>query len=313
MPPGLGKPTTHNRNVRRRRKRMFERLAGTAEPASVNEIPLGARAQTAVPVPPPAPAEPAVVPNKQSAPPRDIQPPVIMMSTLQNKNKKKGFKKMMASTFPAKIIFSSAGEGATVEQTLQEAIPFTNAEDREVLATFARLVPPSEKQEKGLVPPNMFVTSVDVEADLPNKRKKKQRQAPEAHYEEEEVIELPYDEPVEAALAGDPVAVTNGVSGMAKTAPAVNRQDVESRWTSLPKITEAAQLKPGVIIGWKVGGGPCRLKALLTGVAFRSSESIPEHSPQKCSSTSGRSWAANSSSWLSNSPSMPLPKCLSGV
>ena len=253
VPPGFGKPATHSRNVRRRRKRMFERLAATVEPASVNEIPLGTRAQTAVPTPSPAPSQPSAQSStalvKKSAT-QDSRPPVFMMSTLQNKNKKKGFKKMMSSTIPAKIIFSTAEEEAAVEQTLQEAVPFTNAEDREVLATFARLVPPSEKQEKGLLPPNMFVTSIDVEADLSRKKKKKQKQARATEYEEvEEVVELPYDDPVETAHS---VFAENGKVNVAAGAPAIDRQDVEAKWTSLSKIMEASQLKPGLLIGWKV-------------------------------------------------------------
>ena len=179
-----------------------------------------------------------------------------MMSTLQNKNKRKGFKKMMSSTIPAKIIFSTAEEEAAVEQTLQDAVPFTNAEDREVLTTFARLVPPSEKQERGLLPPNMFVTSVDVEADLPRKKKRKQKQARTAENEEamEEDVELPYDDPVETtpAQAQETAPTTNGAAHAASSAPTIDRQDVEARWTSYPKITEASQLKPGVLIGWKV-------------------------------------------------------------
>lgn len=165
---------------------------------------------------------------------------------------------MMSSPFPPKIIFSTAEDEAAVEQTLQEAIPFTNAEDREVLATFARLIPPSEKQEKGLLPSNMIVTSVDVEADLPKKRKKKQRQLPVTHYEEaEEEFVLPYDEPEETAHMhiGDPVAVIKGVSDFAT----INRQDVELRWSALPKISEAVQPKPGAMIGWKVSSVPAVL------------------------------------------------------
>ena len=234
---------------------MFERLAATAEPASVNEIPLGTRAQTVVPTSPSAPPQPPApsqaVPTRRAAP-QNGPPPVFMMSSLQNKNKRKGFKKMMSSTLPPKIVFATEEEEAAVEQTLQEAVPFTNTEDRDVLATFARLISPSEKQEKGLLPPNMFVTNVDVEADLPRKRKKKQRQARVADYEgdAEEAVELPYDDPVEPTLPEEPASAVNDVA--VATASVINRRDVEAKWFSLPKITEASQLKPGALIGWKV-------------------------------------------------------------
>ncbi|KAH9928946.1 uncharacterized protein B0H18DRAFT_999521, partial [Fomitopsis serialis] len=224
VPPGLGKPATHSRNVRRRRKQMFERLATTAEPASVNEIPLGARAQTVPTVPPPAPVQAPVAQNGQGPAAQDGKPP---------------------------IVFSSAAEEAAVERTLQEAIPFTNTEDREVLATFSRLVPPSEKQEKGLLPANMFVTSVDVEADLPRRKKtKKKRQEPAVDYEEDmaEDIELPYDDPVEAEAA---VIPSNGETGSAGSSTTINREEVESNWSSMSKISEASQVTAGMFVAWK--------------------------------------------------------------
>ncbi|KAH9843635.1 uncharacterized protein C8Q71DRAFT_8025 [Rhodofomes roseus] len=252
VPPGLGKPATQSRNVRRRRKRMFERLEATTEPASVNEIPLGTRAETVAPVPSPAPVAAPSVHDMRASAAQDGRPPVFMMSTLQNKNKKKGFKKMMNSNIAAKIVFSSAAEEAAVEQTLQEAIPFTNTGDREVLATFSRLVPPSEKQEKGLLPPNMFVTSVDVEADLPRKRKKRKQQQV-VDYEEEaaEVFELPYDDPMEAEPAVDSGLPSNDMTTSEAAPTTINRHEVESNWSSLPKITEASQVKSGVFVGWK--------------------------------------------------------------
>ena len=82
------------------------------------------------------------------------------------------------------------------------------------------------------------------------KKKKKQKQARATEYEEvEEVVELPYDDPVETAHS---VFAENGKVNVAAGAPAINRQDVEAKWTSLSKIMEASQLKPGLLIGWKV-------------------------------------------------------------
>jgi len=230
---------------------MFERLATTAEPASANEIPLGARAQTVPTAPSPVPVQASVAQNGQGPAAQEGKPPVFMMSTLQNKNKKKGFKKMMKSSTAAKIVFSSAAEEAAVQRTLQEAIPFTNTEDREVLATFSRLVPPSEKQEKGLLSANMFVTSVDVEADLPRRKKmKKKRQEPAVDYEEDVVedIELPYHYPVEAEAA---VVPSNGATGSGGSSTTSNREEVESNWSSMSKISEASQVKVGMFVVWK--------------------------------------------------------------
>ncbi|KZT66981.1 hypothetical protein DAEQUDRAFT_729578 [Daedalea quercina L-15889] len=251
--PGFGKPVTHSRNVRRRRKRMFERLAATAEPSSVNDIPLGTRAQTVPDAPVPVPVQLQSESNGRVPAAQGGRPPVFMMSTLQNKNKKKGFKKAMNSNIPAKIVFSPAGEEATVERTLQEAIPFTNTEDREVLATFSRLVPPSEKQEKGLLPPHMFVTSVDVEADMPHKRKRNKQQHRADVYDEDVVqdFDLPYDDPMEAVPAEAPAPSPTGAIASTAASTGINRQEVDSNWASLPQIKGASMVKPGMFIGWK--------------------------------------------------------------
>lgn len=78
---------------------MYERLTATAEPASVNEIPLGARAQTVDPsatrhaTSPSAEPEPSQIQKgkgKERA--RDFgepaEPPQFLMASLQNKNKR---------------------------------------------------------------------------------------------------------------------------------------------------------------------------------------------------------------------------------
>ncbi|KAH9056398.1 hypothetical protein EDB87DRAFT_1794387 [Lactarius vividus] len=70
VPPGLGKPQTHARNERRRKKRLFQRMAAAAPPVpgnGPNAIPLG-----------------AAVPH--------VHTPEPMMMSLKNKNKRRGFK-----------------------------------------------------------------------------------------------------------------------------------------------------------------------------------------------------------------------------
>jgi len=129
----------------------------------------------------------------------------VMMGSLRNKNKKKGFKLSMANPIPRKIVFAvNDGVGANANASA-DTNPNPNpnqqrrdAEDeKEVEASMVidvdvdephsydhplphlqsqsqlhatnglpRLIPPSEIQERGELPPNMFVTSVDVEADV---------------------------------------------------------------------------------------------------------------------------------------------------
>jgi hypothetical protein len=89
-----------------------------------------------------------------------------MMGSLRNKNKKKGFKQSMAAPIPQKIIFMSN----TMASGSQE--PSSSAQDmlRDEPSTSIqhRLIPPSEIQELGQLPSNMFVTSVDVESEMWN-------------------------------------------------------------------------------------------------------------------------------------------------
>ena len=95
------------------------------------------------------------------------------MGSLRNKNKKKGFKQSMAAPIPQKIIFTSN----TMASGSQEQQPSSSTRDMltDEITTSAgtiqpRLIPPSEIQELGQLPPNMFVTSVDVESEMWNEQ-----------------------------------------------------------------------------------------------------------------------------------------------
>ncbi|PCH41662.1 hypothetical protein WOLCODRAFT_132061 [Wolfiporia cocos MD-104 SS10] len=250
-PPGFGKPSTKSRNVRRRRKRMHERLAATVEPASVNEIPLGARAQKD------EYTMAAAGPSTERAGTLQSATPHFMMASLQNKNKRKGFKNAMSQSVPAKIVFASTEDvdedvAPAVDSVLQNGLPFANTNDREVFrAANARLVPPSEKQEQGVLPPNMFVTSIDVEEGVPQKKRRKQKQTQaranieeyERYADAEEEIVLPYNDPQDDVPESQCVVTT--------AAGIPDPQAVEAKWEWLTRITNRSQVKPGMILGWR--------------------------------------------------------------
>ena len=150
----------------------------------------------------------------------------LMMGSLRNKNKKKGFKLSMANPIPRKIVFADDGVvnvnvnansnantnpnqhqqnaadekeveacmiidvDADIEECephsydhpqaqaqaqaqsstngLSEPHSYDHSQPQPQYATngVPRLIPPSEIQARGELPPNMFVTSVDVEADV---------------------------------------------------------------------------------------------------------------------------------------------------
>ncbi|KAI8984904.1 hypothetical protein BD414DRAFT_537359 [Trametes punicea] len=301
VPPGLGKPSTHSRNIRRRRKKMFERLAATAEPTSVNEIPLGTRARTLEPSTATGgaseePEAPRVRPQqsqakgKGKAPERELssEAPSFMMASLQNKNKRRGFKSALTQGVPPKIIFPDAGSAAgtsiqmqppqqaqeqqgmdvdpdaqLVEAALQlQPSPPDATPASMVTRPQPRLIPPSEKQALGLIPANMFVTSVDVEEGMwspkNKKKKKKKKTQPRAeetwNHEDEGEGEsfaggLPYDD-VPAPSAPESARMQNGGIAVESTEHAV----VAAKWDTLRKITDQSQVQPGTTVGWKALG-----------------------------------------------------------
>ncbi|KAA1465884.1 hypothetical protein DENSPDRAFT_830570 [Dentipellis sp. KUC8613] len=235
IPPGFGKPQTHSRNLRRRKKRQYEREAPpdvlSSKVSAVNATPLGE-----------AGASQAVVPHSGAGTDEAAQPAIAMMA-LSNKNKRKGFKRAMAGQIPQRIVFDKDGQSTQLAFATSSAPSPTKQ---------PRLVPPSEKQENGLLPPNVFVTSVDVEAGLwPSKRGKGKRKVDADFYDDDSAqphetrvftstqrgqdadIELPYDE----------------VDPHTKEVP--DWDGIDTRWESFTKVTETASLVPGTLVGWK--------------------------------------------------------------
>ncbi|KAI0057745.1 hypothetical protein BV25DRAFT_1970353 [Artomyces pyxidatus] len=251
VPPGHGKPQTQSRNLRRRLKRQHERDAAILGPsASANATPLGTKHQNP--------------PKTASAPPKEAEPSIAMMS-LSNKNKRRGFKRAMAGQLPTRIAFSddaTPSSSSVVDPTSSRpASP----------AKLPRLIPPSEKQDLGLIPPNVFVTSVDVEAGLwPQKKKKgKQReegvstdvdpgpiQAKQWDWKEKKRQRNGYGQE-DGAWGGDHAGVNIHLPYDEEAAAAMSHADaldwdaVEKSWATLQTVTPASSLSPGCVVGWK--------------------------------------------------------------
>ena len=197
----MGKPATHSRNIRRRKKLLYKRIsAAPRDPddptAGVNAIPLGNRAET-------------TETNTQTTADDCGE---LTMGSLSNKNKRRGFKSTMGKETPSKIIFS-------------EQVDSNTSANVRALASTQRMIPPSEKQERGLLPPNIFVTSVDVEGELrPGKR-------PKSVVQNAKRSETP------------PVSRSAGV---------LDQAAIESKWDSLGLVSSVTELCTGTIVGWKV-------------------------------------------------------------
>ncbi|KAH6890064.1 hypothetical protein BKA70DRAFT_1409042 [Coprinopsis sp. MPI-PUGE-AT-0042] len=284
VPPGLGKPTTHSRNERRKKKRQALKDASSgitpqAQPpkgsSDANSIPLGgARASSSSVRDDREALSPMLVDDVGEGPSSlaasssfvtssekkknndatqqadgDDHFPGFVMASLRNKNKKKGFFKqamldrMQGGPEQRKIKFGEdeGPEHDTIELAAQ-AIDEHDVQPTASTSTLPasqstqsqrrrpRLIPPSELQDAGKLPSNIFVTSIDVEEGMPSYTKKNKKRRKKNHnwdefggeeegyleYEEgqfmdadatmgseEQVVQLVYDdEPENAALKG---------------------------------------------------------------------------------------------------------------
>lgn len=226
MPPGHGKAATHSRNLRRRKKKTYDKLAAEVDDdTNPNSIPINTPLQVQ------AISEPV-----ESTPPDGEQS--FMMSSLSNKNKRRGFKAAMASTRPQKIIFadhSSPGPKTLPYFEGPSTVP-------SVAATTSRLISPSQKQEKGLIPRNMFITSVDVEEHLPPTAKRRKRTHDYVSNDET-------NETSSGLVKKSDVQTVDLIEpGLASTSQSWG----EENWQKGSKVETRSQVEVGKYLGWKV-------------------------------------------------------------
>ena len=119
------------------------------------------------------------------------------------------------------------------------------------------MIPPSEKQELGLTPPNLFVTSVDVEEGMwsgrgKGKNKKKKKRVEETWEAEEDSFAggLPYDDEAAAVIQMEASVASTNATASGKAS--VERAAVEAQWSSLRRVTDKSQVAIGFTVAWKV-------------------------------------------------------------
>ncbi|KXN80901.1 hypothetical protein AN958_06848 [Leucoagaricus sp. SymC.cos] len=294
VPPGFGKSTTHARNLRRKRLRAAQaeqRTASILQPLGVsqaNALPLGER-QT--------PQSPSSVNGSgkgkemsvDEGESMQIEPKGgrgVMMASLGNKNKKKGFKQFLTAPVPKKIVFMENGDAVVssltpastsspmlppISQASTSKSPFPPPQQAtepspQPQRPLPRLIPPSEIQERGELPPNMFVTSVDVEADLWNsKGKKKKQQAANNSYDYDYSLDNSYHG--NGYQTGEDVTLSYGTeedqhSQVAQDGAQADAQKngvtssfdwnkAEQLFDNAPKISSMDVIKTAKIVGWK--------------------------------------------------------------
>jgi hypothetical protein len=155
-----------------------------------------------------------------------------MMASLRNKNKRKGFKNSMATPLPQKIVFENAMDNTP---TTENVLPFVAAETEFEFTSAPRLIPPSEKQDKGLLPANMFVTRVDVEEGVWQQKKGKKMK-------------------LEAVTDQDwlDYGQVEEVEDTANAPGSADFDAAESGWDSFTPVLSVDQLYAGQTVGWKV-------------------------------------------------------------
>lgn len=201
----------------------------------------------------------------------------VMMSSLRNKNKKKGFKLSMANPIPQKIVFSSdtsvnaaQNDDTPLHREVAAAMEVDSSLQQTSLKTARqpRLVPPSELQDAGLLPPNMFVTSVDVEAGMrdnvnaeqlsSSKRKNREKAAKSRNEDDYYTQNDRYGQ--ESSFAVDDTSVVLPYSEadvdpndkLLLTSYYFNWEHAERVWEKGVVVSSPEQLVVGDIVGWKV-------------------------------------------------------------
>jgi hypothetical protein len=226
-----------------------------------------------------------------------ITPNQVMMSSLRNKNKKKGFKLSMANTLPQKIIFTSntttASSGSQQPPSLstQEDMLMDEPSTTTSSGTIQpRLIPPSEIQELGQLPSNMFVTSVDVENGMwdehppfhqkkqDKKKKQKQKknlsnnkgrysatidssqkyiitsengQFDDAH-DDNSSLTLPYFDTDVQMTTNTTKAPSSSLDTTLKTSKPFDWDRAESLYEECAVLEKLEQLVVGCLVGWQV-------------------------------------------------------------
>ncbi|KAF8516018.1 hypothetical protein BU17DRAFT_93130 [Hysterangium stoloniferum] len=214
IPPGMGKPSTQSRNKRRKIKRQASRA--TNAHCSISDDATALAPVAGSEHPSTSPKHNGTMQPVESAPQWQFETsvPRTLSSSLGNRNKSKAFKSAMENAIPQKTVFP----GKQPQQVY--------------------FVPPSER---GDLPPNIFVSSIDVEWRTGQGRSQSHRQ--------EQQVEGP---PLDALPTYPDEAQTPQTSNQ----DAIDWATVERRWSQYPTLDVSLieKLLPTHIVAWKAFG-----------------------------------------------------------
>lgn len=151
--------------------------------------------------------------------------PSLLSLSLRNKNKARNFKSLMSRPLPPKIVFGDQ-EGDACGALAPKSLGMSKTQ------VLPRLIPPSSRLS---LPPNMFVTSVDVEAGLEKEQRKSK-------------MRIEYGDELEGEAEGEAGDVSVEVNVDADRLASI----ADEQWATLEKFTREKQVEPGTIVGYKV-------------------------------------------------------------
>jgi hypothetical protein len=266
VPPGHGKASTRSRNLRRRRKLQAARLGALpiipdppVRTSSVNIIPLGEAKYGAVQLS-------EQVPEGESVSTRIVSSTneggeLVPMASLRSKNKKRGRAELKADPLPRKIVFEEDDPSAASQAAITNVTdPHSTSSPSVVVPSFSAafksshlpvFIPPSER---ATLPPNIFVTSIDVEPASDRRKHRQSNQWLETAHDDLEVnqpVELSYDEPENQAKM-------HTTSNQHSATPVLDAQaliqDAQGRWDTLVPVSREtlSSITPNSILCHKV-------------------------------------------------------------
>lgn len=148
-----------------------------------------------------------------------LTPKPMMMMSLKNKNKRREFKNTIG--MPSRITFQD-----------NEVVP----------SPLPTLVPPSER---GQLPPRLFVTSVDVEANLLPRNHEQNWDRKKKKIQRESYGQVVNEADVTLDYSGTPEE-DNAASS------STNYAALENAWVNAPPLEEKGALSIGCVVGWQV-------------------------------------------------------------
>jgi hypothetical protein len=228
IPPGQGKARTQARNARRKKKRLAEKERSNVDLDPITSSSISSQHVQPFRITAGGHIQKAEDPTSQE---NDTLASSMVKAT-KNDNKKRGYKQGREISTHSRIVFDTIDPD--ISQRPTSSLSFRPP---------GRLIPPSQRMD---LPGNMFVTSVDVEADewdYQNSLETTQVTAPKLR-QNNSVTKTSHD--TEAFVATQREKVSEEYRDH------VDWEEVERRWNDHKAVSSISSIAPGNVVLWKV-------------------------------------------------------------